>query len=86
MKRAEARVAVHLLIRRGLDERTDFDDQSALQALGLDREDIEALLWRLEDRFDLCISPREEQRALWHLEKVDDLVQWLLEKSRQNQD
>ncbi|MFJ3116915.1 acyl carrier protein [Pseudomonas protegens] len=86
MNRAQARAAVHLLIRHWLDEPVDFDDQSGLSELGLDRDDIEALLWRLEDRFDLGVLPREEQRALGQLERVDDLVQWLLEKARQNED
>ncbi|MCJ7957707.1 MAG: acyl carrier protein [Pseudomonas sp.] len=86
MNQAQARVAVHLFISHGLGETVDVDDQSDLYELGLDRDDIEALLWRLEDRFDLDVSPREEQQALWRLERVGDLVQWLLEKSRQNQD
>jgi len=65
MNPAQARAAVPLLIRQGLGESVVFDEQSALQALGPDKQEIGWLLW--------------------HLEKVEDLVQRWLERSRQDQ-
>ncbi|NBF01526.1 hypothetical protein GV819_04400 [Pseudomonas sp. Fl5BN2] len=86
MKRTEARQAVYSLIRQWLGERTCLDDCSRLQALGLDKGDIEEMLWRLEDRFDLCVPALEEQRGISTAESVHDLIEWLLEMSRQNED
>ncbi|AZC23327.1 MULTISPECIES: hypothetical protein [Pseudomonas] len=86
MNRGEARRAVFALIRSWLGERLCLDGGSNLQALGLERGDIEELLWRLEDRFELCISTEEEQRILASLSNVHELVEWLLEKSGQQEE
>ncbi|WP_409301967.1 acyl carrier protein [Pseudomonas sp. KCJK8993] len=86
MNRSEARRAVHALIRCWLGERTCLDDSSELRALGLERDDLEELLWRLEDRFGLCVPTGEEQHALRELRCVHELIEWLLEMSRRQED
>ncbi|MGE8415538.1 MAG: hypothetical protein ACN6QY_24555 [Pseudomonas sp.] len=86
MNRGEARRAVYALIRCWLGERTCLDDSSQLMALGLVGDDLQELLWRLEDRFELCVPLGEEQRALLELGSVQELVEWLLEMSRRQED
>ncbi|MGC5700190.1 acyl carrier protein [Pseudomonas sp. NFXW11] len=84
MTRADARLVLYPLIRRRLEAGVEFDDSSQLQALGLELDDIEALLWQLEDRFDLPTSTRATNPALEQLQRVADLIEWLQAKSWQN--
>ncbi len=86
MNRGEARRAVYALIRCWLGERTCLDDSSQLMVLGLERDDLQEMLWRLEDRFGLCVPLGEEQRALQELDSVQELVEWLLEMSRRQEE
>ena len=41
-----------------------FDDSIALQTLGLDKSDIEELVFRLEDEFGLTATTHEEDLLL----------------------
>ncbi|WP_025132203.1 acyl carrier protein [Pseudomonas sp. PH1b] len=85
MNRADARQAVYQLIQHWLDSPRVLDDNSRLRDLGLDIEDIEALLWRLEDRFDLSLSPRAEEHWVEQMHSVDDLIRFVLMISWQNE-
>ena len=50
---------------------------SNLSALGLDRHDLEELLFRLEDRFQLTAAPRQEDQLLRTATTVEDLIVFL---------
>jgi len=58
---------------------TDFQGTSSLQALGLDRDDVQELLIRLEDALDLTIVPAAQDRFLDHATSIDSLIDFLLE-------
>ncbi|KQN50735.1 phosphopantetheine-containing protein [Pseudomonas sp. Leaf48] len=82
MNRQAVRAVVHRHISRLLDGRSDFDDNTSLEQLGLDREDIEELIFHLEDELKLTAFTAEEDRLLKSARTVNDLSQILLEIGR----
>ena len=82
MKRAGVRAAVHRFISRLLERQTDFDDNASLAQLGLDREDIEELIFHLEDELGLTAFTAEEDQLLKTARTAEDLSRFLLEISR----
>ena len=82
MKKAAARAAVHRFISRLLEGQDDFDDNASLGQLGLDKADIEDLIFRLEDEFGLTAFTAEEDRMLKTARTASDLSRFLLEISR----
>jgi len=82
MKRAAVRNAVHRFISRLLDGNEDFDDSVSLEQLGLDKQDIEDLIFRLEDEFELSAFTSEEDQLLKSATTANDLCRFLLEISR----
>ncbi|WLI14011.1 MULTISPECIES: acyl carrier protein [Pseudomonas] len=82
MTRDAVRTAVHHFISRLLEGRDDFDDNTHLVQLGLDREDIEELIFHLEDQLGLTASTAEEDRMLKTATTVDDLSRFLIEIGR----
>jgi acyl carrier protein len=79
MTRDAVRTAVHRFISRLLGGRDDFDDSTRLVQLGLDKNDIEELIFRLEDQLGLTASTAEEDRMLKTATTVDDLSRFLIE-------
>ena len=73
MKRATIRKSVHDFISLRLDSPQAFADDQILQALGLDTQDIEDLIFHLEDEFDLTAFTEEEDRLLKAAVTVEDL-------------
>jgi acyl carrier protein len=82
MKKAAVRAAVHRLISRLLEGREDFDDNASLAQLGLDKEDIEELIFHLEDELGLTAFTAEEDRMLKTARTANDLSRFLLEIGR----
>ena len=82
MTRDAVRTAVHRFISRLLENQDDFDDNSNLVQLGLDKEDIEELIFHLEDQLGLTASTAEEDRMLKTATTVDDLSRFLIEIGR----
>ncbi|WP_191488576.1 acyl carrier protein [Pseudomonas sp. FEN] len=82
MKKAEIRQRVHDFINQRLDEHQAFDDEQTLQTLGLDKQDIEDLMFRLEDEFDLTAFTEEEDRLLKNAITVNDLSLFLQKIAR----
>ncbi|MHC8315574.1 acyl carrier protein [Pseudomonas sp. LB3P31] len=82
MKRAAVRAAVHRFISRLLDNQDDFDDNSRLDELGLDKEDIEELIFHLEDELGLTAFTGEEDEMLRNAKTANDLSRFLLEIGR----
>ncbi|MEX5686687.1 MULTISPECIES: acyl carrier protein [Pseudomonas] len=82
MKKAAVRAAVHRFISRLLEGQDDFDDNSSLAQLGLDKEDIEELIIHLEDELDLTAFTAEEDQLLKTARTVNDLSRFLLEIGR----
>jgi acyl carrier protein len=82
MKKAAVRAAVHHFISRLLEGRDDFDDNASLAQLGLDKTDIEELIFHLEDEFGLTAFTAEEDRLLKTARTAQDLSRFLLEISR----
>jgi acyl carrier protein len=82
MKKAAVRAAVHRFISRLLDGQDDFDDNTSLAQLGLDKEDIEELIFHLEDELDLTAFTAEEDQLLKTARTVNDLSRFLLEIGR----
>jgi acyl carrier protein len=82
MKRADVRAAVHRLIRRLLEGQDDFDDNASLAQLGLDKEDIEELVFHLEDELGLTAFTAEEDRMLKTARTANDLSRFLIEIGR----
>lgn len=82
MTRADVHTAVHRFIRRLLENQDDFDDNTRLAQLGLDKEDIEELLFHLEDQLGLTAFTAEEDRMLKTATTVDDLSRFLIEIGR----
>ncbi|MNR21109.1 hypothetical protein D3C85_1379900 [compost metagenome] len=82
MKKAAVRAAVHRFISRLLEGQDDFDDNSSLAQLGLDKEDIEELIIHLEDELDLTAFTAEEDQLLKTARTVSDLSRFLLEIGR----
>ncbi|MFS2096405.1 acyl carrier protein [Pseudomonas sp. Pseusp11] len=82
MTRAAVRAAVHRRIRRLLENQDDFDDNTNLMQLGLDKEDIEELIFRLEDQLGLTAFTAEEDRMLKTARTANDLARFLIEIGR----
>ncbi|MCP1444026.1 acyl carrier protein [Pseudomonas sp. GGS8] len=82
MTRAAVRAAVHHHIRRLLENQDDFDDNTNLVQLGLDKEDIEELIFRLEDQLGLTAFSAEEDRMLKTARTANDLSRFLIEIGR----
>ena len=82
MKRAAVRAAVHRFISRLLETQDDFNDNTSLAQLGLDKADIEDLIFHLEDEFGLTAFTAEEDRMLKTAKTANDLSRFLLEIGR----
>ncbi|MHC8342841.1 acyl carrier protein [Pseudomonas sp. RT6P73] len=82
MKRAAVRAAVHRYISRLLEGQNDFDDNASLAQLGLDKQDIEDLIFHLEDELGLTAFTAEEDRMLKDARTVNDLSRFLMEIGR----
>ncbi|MGF6489610.1 acyl carrier protein [Pseudomonas frederiksbergensis] len=82
MTRDVVRTAVHRFINRLLENQDDFDDNTSLVQLGLDKEDIEELIFHLEDHLGLTAFSAEEDRMLKTATTVDDLSRFLIEIGR----
>ena len=77
MRRAAVRAAVHRFIRRLL-ENHDFNDHTSLVQLGLEKADIEDLIFHLEDEFGLTAFTAEEDRMLKTAKTANDLSRFLI--------
>lgn len=75
------RAAVHRFILRLLENR-EFDDHTSLAQLGLEKADIEDLIFHLEDEFGLTAFTAEEDRMLKTAKTVNDLSRFLMEIGR----
>ncbi|MBP5074411.1 acyl carrier protein [Pseudomonas chlororaphis] len=82
MNRAEVRQAVHDFISRLLDGNDGFSDDLSLQALGLDKQDIEDLIFHLEDEFGVTAFTHEEDQMLKAANSANDLSRFLLKISQ----
>jgi acyl carrier protein len=82
MKKAAVRAAVHRFISHLLEGQDDFDDNASLAQLGLDKADIEDLIFHLEDEFGLTAFTAEEDRMLKTARTANDLSRFLLEICR----
>ncbi|VVP76585.1 hypothetical protein PS918_01908 [Pseudomonas fluorescens] len=82
MKRAAVRATVHRFISRLLEGQDDFDDNASLAQLGLDKTDIEELIFHLEDELGLTAFTAEEDRMLKTARTVNDLSRFLMEIGR----
>lgn len=82
MKRADIRKNVHDCVSQRLDDPQAFTDDQSLQALGFDTQDIEDLMFCLEDEFDLTAFTEEEDRLLKEAVTVNDLSRFLREIAR----
>ncbi len=82
MKTAVVHDAVHRHITRLLDGNAEFDDSVSLEQLGLDKQDIEDLIFHLEDELELTAFTNEEDRLLKSAPSANDVCWFLLEVSR----
>ncbi|KQZ92472.1 phosphopantetheine-containing protein [Pseudomonas sp. Root562] len=82
MNKAAVRAAVHQFISRLLEGRDDFDDNASLSQLGLDKADIEDLIFHLEDEFGLTAFTAEEDTMLKTARTANDLSRFLIEIGR----
>lgn len=82
MRRAAVRAAVHRFISRLLERQDDFDDNASLVELGLDKADIEDLIFHLEDELGLTAFTAEEDRMLKSARTANDLSRFLMEIGR----
>ncbi|GAB6407272.1 acyl carrier protein [Pseudomonas sp. MHK4] len=82
MKRTAVRATVHQYISRLLEGRDDFDDNASLAQLGLDKADIEDLIFHLEDELGLTAFTAEEDRMLKTARTANDLSRFLMEIGR----
>jgi acyl carrier protein len=82
MNKAAVRSVVHRYISRLLESRDDFDDNASLTQLGLDKEDIEELIFHLEDELGVTAFTAEEDRMLKSARTANDLSRFLLEIGR----
>lgn len=82
MKKAAVRAAVHRFISRQLGHQQDFADNASLEALGLDKQDIEELIFHLEDELGLTAFTAEEDRMLKTARTANDLSRFLIEIGR----
>ncbi|WP_085729058.1 phosphopantetheine-containing protein [Pseudomonas sp. R37(2017)] len=81
-KKDDVRAAVHRFISRLLEGRDGFDDNASLVQLGLDKEDIEELIFHLEDELGVTAFTAEEDRMLKSARTANDLSRFLLEIGR----
>ncbi|MDI2144226.1 MULTISPECIES: phosphopantetheine-containing protein [unclassified Pseudomonas] len=81
MRRAAVRAAVHSFIKRLLENR-DFNDRTSLAELGLEKADIEDLIFHLEDEFGLTAFTAEEDHMLKTAKTANDLSRFLIEIGR----
>ena len=81
MRRAAVRAAVHQYIRRLLENR-EFNDNTSLAQLGLDKQDIEELIFHLEDELGLTAFTAEEDQMLKTARTANDLSRFLMEIGR----
>ncbi|MDZ5434133.1 acyl carrier protein [Pseudomonas fluorescens] len=82
MNKAAIRAAVHRYISRLLEGQDDFDDDASLAQLGLDKTDIEELIFHLEDELGLTAFTAEEDRMLKTARTANDLSRFLMEIGR----
>ncbi|CAI8999182.1 acyl carrier protein [Pseudomonas sp. fls2-241-R2A-110] len=82
MKRAAVRAAVHRFISRLLERQDDFDDNASLAQMGLDKQDIEELIFHLEDELGLTAFTAEEDQMLKTARTANDLSRFLIEIGR----
>ncbi|NWA26355.1 acyl carrier protein [Pseudomonas gingeri] len=82
MSRVDIRKRVHHFISQRLEDHPQFEDNQTLQALGLDKQDIEDLMFRLEDEFELTAFTEEEDRLLKEAVTVNDLSRFLQKIAR----
>jgi len=82
MKKAAVRAAVHRYLSRLLEGRDDFDDNASLVQLGLDKADIEELIFHLEDELGLTAFTAEEDRMHKSATTANDLSRFLIEIGR----
>ncbi|VVN27615.1 hypothetical protein PS645_04650 [Pseudomonas fluorescens] len=82
MKKAAVRAAVHRFISRLLEDQQDFADNASLQDLGLDKEDIEELIFHLEDELGLTAFTAEEDQLLKTARTANDLSRFLIQIGR----
>ncbi|MNI70366.1 hypothetical protein D3C73_1261770 [compost metagenome] len=78
MKKAAVRAAVHHFISRLLEDQEDFDDNASLVELGLDKADIEDLIFHLEDELGLTAFTAEEDQMLKTARTANDLSRFLI--------
>ncbi|MNT29862.1 hypothetical protein D3C72_1656250 [compost metagenome] len=71
------REAVHRFISRLLEGREDFADNASLSQLGLDKQDIEELIFYLEDELKLTAFTHEEDQLLKSATTAEDLIRFL---------
>ncbi|MGH8349158.1 MAG: acyl carrier protein [Pseudomonas sp.] len=81
-KKDDVRAVVHRYISRLLEGRDGFDDNASLAQLGLDKEDIEELIFHLEDELGVTAFTAEEDRLLKSARTANDLSRFLLEIGR----
>ncbi|MDQ3203125.1 MAG: acyl carrier protein [Pseudomonadota bacterium] len=79
MKKTAVRAAVHRFISRLLENQQDFTDNASLQDLGLDKEDIEELIFHLEDELGLTAFTAEEDQMLKTAKTASDLSRFLIQ-------
>jgi acyl carrier protein len=82
MKEAALRAVVHRYISRLLEGRDDFDDNASLAQLGLDRKDIEELIFHLEDELGVTAFTDEEDQMLSSAKTANDISRFLIQISR----
>ena len=82
MKKDDVRAVVHRFISRMLEGRDGFDDNASLAQLGLDKEDIEELIFHLEDELGVTAFTAEEDRMLKTARTANDLSRFLSEIGR----
>jgi acyl carrier protein len=82
MRKAAIRAAVHRFISRLLEGQDDFDDNASLAQLGLDKADIEELIFHLEDEFGLTAFTAEEDQILKTATTANDLSRFLFQIGR----
>lgn len=82
MKRADIDAAVHCFISRVLECQDDFDDNASLMELGLDKADIEELIFHLEDELGLTAFTAEEDWMFKTARTANDLSRFLMEIGR----
>ena len=78
MRKAAVRAAVHHFISRLLEDQEDFDDNASLVELGLDKADIEDLIFHLEDELGLTAFTAEEDQILKTARTANDLSRFLI--------